>query len=456
MEEAEKKKGRLSEEIVGAADMGVDLDESTSSSQMSEVLEVASLAGHILLENGAEISRVEDIMSRISTHYGVQGGNFFVISNGIFTTGSVPEKLRKRGTQAECYANVEFIPIKSADLGKVALVNSLSYDIASGKYTLLEAKAKLEEIRLRPQIPLWETILGAAIGAGGFCAIFGGSLIDCAADFAVGALVCLFSLFVSGRYLSKIVGNILNAVVTGLVCLLLWRVGFGEHLSNIVIGGIMPLVPGIPFVNGVRDIANGDYLAGVTRLTDALLGFLCISLGIAGAFILDGWMWGGMTLLSGVQVSPQTSSYLAQGAASFIGTVGFAILFSVPRKLRLASGAIGALGWEVYLLITRLGPLTPQLGTLVAAFLICIMARYAAVWGKVPANIFVLCGIFTLVPGAGLFWTTYYLLLKSFSPASTSGFAAITISLAIVFGIIFAMELPQKWFSFVAPRRKKE
>lgn len=42
-----------------------------------EVLEVASEAGHILLENGAEISRVEDTMERISSHYGVNSGHFF-------------------------------------------------------------------------------------------------------------------------------------------------------------------------------------------------------------------------------------------------------------------------------------------------------------------------------------------------------------------------------------------
>ena len=41
----------------------------------AEVLDVASEAGHILLENGAEISRVEDIMNRISTHFGVNSGN---------------------------------------------------------------------------------------------------------------------------------------------------------------------------------------------------------------------------------------------------------------------------------------------------------------------------------------------------------------------------------------------
>lgn len=55
------------------------------SSDFAEVLDVASQAGHILLENGAEILRVEDIMGRISTHYGIDSGNFFVLSNGIFS-----------------------------------------------------------------------------------------------------------------------------------------------------------------------------------------------------------------------------------------------------------------------------------------------------------------------------------------------------------------------------------
>ena len=60
-------------------------------------LEVASLAGHIMLENGAEIARVEEVMQRIASKYGADSSNFFVLSNGIFTTG-------------RSYANVEYIP----------------------------------------------------------------------------------------------------------------------------------------------------------------------------------------------------------------------------------------------------------------------------------------------------------------------------------------------------------
>ena len=51
-----------------------------------EVMEVSLQAGHLLLENGAEISRVEETMDRICNYYGVRSGNALVLSNGIFTT----------------------------------------------------------------------------------------------------------------------------------------------------------------------------------------------------------------------------------------------------------------------------------------------------------------------------------------------------------------------------------
>ena len=85
----------------------------------ARILSLASEAGHILLENGAEISRVEDTMERIATHFGEQNENFFVLSNGIFTTG-------------KAYANVKFIPIKGARLDKVVAVNQFSRDVSAG------------------------------------------------------------------------------------------------------------------------------------------------------------------------------------------------------------------------------------------------------------------------------------------------------------------------------------
>ena len=414
---------------------------------LSEVLEVASIAGHILLENGAEISRVEDIMTRISTYYGVDKGNFFVLSNGIFTTGSNGGKVEKAGGQASTYANVEFIPIRPIQLQKVVQVNQLSYDISAGKCSLEEARTRLEAIRSAPAKPMWEQTLGSSLGAAGFCAVFGGGWVDCAAAFVVGLLLYVFVLLVSGRYMSRIVGGICNALLATLLCLAFHRVGFGNSLANVIIGAVMPLIPGVPFVNGVRELANADYLAGLTRLTDALLGFFCIAIGVSVGFMLDGALFHGIIALNGMWTNPETASLAIQALAAFAGTVGFAILFGVPRKHYLPAGIVGVLGWLLYLVLYRYAGMTPAVSTLISTIFIGILSRVSAVIMKCPAAVFLICGIFCLVPGAGIFWCSYYLVSSQLDLSSAAGFTAAKIAISIVLGIILAMELPQRFFS---------
>lgn len=401
-----------------------------------DVLEVASEAGHILLENGAEISRVEDTMERISSHYGVHTGHFFVLSNGIFTTSS-----------SNKYANVEFIPIRGIQLSKVVEVNRLSYRIAADKVSLTQARAELDAIRDEPMKPAWEQIVGSAFGAAGFCAVFGGGFMDCAAAFVVGTLLYLFLLFVSSKYLSKIVGGICNSLVATLLCLASYRLGFGSSLSNIIIGAIMPLIPGVPFVNGVRDLADSDYIAGTTRLTDAMLGFFCIALGVGTSFVLDGSIFQGMIELKGVTVNAETAGLGWQTLAAFIGTFAFAILFGVPRQQYATCGIIGAIGWAAFLIMTRAGIAGTMVSITFSTVLICLMSRMVAVWDKCPSTVYLLCGIFPLVPGAGIFWFTYYLVAEKFRLSMTTGFNAGMAAIAIVLGIILAMEFPQRWFS---------
>lgn len=408
-----------------------------------DVLEVASEAGHILLENGAEISRVEDTMERISSHYGVHTGHFFVLSNGIFTTSS-----------SNKYANVEFIPIRGIQLSKVVEVNRLSYRIAADKVSLTQARAELDAIRDEPMKPAWEQIVGSAFGAAGFCAVFGGGFMDCAAAFVVGTLLYLFLLFVSSKYLSKIVGGICNSLVATLLCLASYRLGFGSSLSNIIIGAIMPLIPGVPFVNGVRDLADSDYIAGTTRLTDAMLGFFCIALGVGTSFVLDGSIFQGMIELKGVTVNAETAGLGWQTLAAFIGTFAFAILFGVPRQQYATCGIIGAIGWAAFLIMTRAGIAGTMVSITFSTILICLMSRMVAVWDKCPSTVYLLCGIFPLVPGAGIFWFTYYLVAEKFRLSMTTGFNAGMAAIAIVLGIILAMEFPQRWFSKL--RRKSK
>ena len=146
-------------------------------------------------------------------------------------------------------------------------------------------------------------------------------------------------------------------------------------------------------------------------------------------------------------VNPETASILLQALAAFIGTAAFALLFGIDREHYVPAGVIGAIGWAVYLLLVRNCGATPVAATLASSTLVCILSRMAAIPFRIPAQGFLLCGIFPLVPGAGIFWFTYYLTDSQFDLSMQSGWTASKIAIAIVLGIILAMELPQRLFS---------
>ena len=407
---------------------------------LADVMQVATDAGHIMLENGAEIFRVEETMERITRHYGVESGHFFVLSNGIITSG---------GTS---YSNVEFIPFKGAQLEKVVEVNRLSREIESGGCTLESARSRLADIRAMKAKPFMEQIAGSAIGSGAFCAIFGGSPLDCLASFVVGMLLYAFVLAVCKSGLSKIVTNILGSTIATALCIVFYRMGFGENPGNMIIGSIIPLIPGVPFTNGIRDLANEDYIAGSTRLIDALTVFFCIAAGVALTFLVDGRIENGIIVLDGMRTNALTAVWPVQLAAAFLGTAGFAVLFGVPRDQYLPVGLCGLAGWTVYLLMIRLAGASVIESTFVATLAVVLVSRFMAVRRRCPVIVFQICGVFPLIPGAGIFWTAYWVVVKELGTAVTTGFTALGVTIAIVLGIIFITSLPGRMFKIAAKK----
>ena len=399
-----------------------------TASNSTNPLDLAYEAGAILLENGAEISRVEGTMRRIAGHFGVEDESFFVLSNGIIAAG-------------EGYARSKFIPIRGASLDKVVAVNQLSREVAAGQCTLEQIEERLQQIRAMKPKRAWEQILASGVGSAAFCILFGGGFADCLASFIAGLLLWVFVLFIGSKHLSRIVNTVTGGLLSSIICFSLYRMGLGSHLSNMIIGAIIPLIPGVAFTNGIRDMANEDYLAGTTRLLDAMLTFFCISLGVALAFMLDENLFGSFLKLDPLIADPQTSSFLVQLIAAFLGTMAFAVLFGVPRNFYFDAGFCGMMGWLLYLILTRYSAFSAVEVMFCATALVTLIALLQSIGRKCPITVFLISGIFPLVPGAGIFWTSYNIVSNQLPEALHTGFAALKATVAIAFGILAIMEI---------------
>lgn len=132
---------------------------------------------------------------------------------------------------------------------------------------------------------------------------------------------------------------------------------------------------------------------------------------------------------------------LLQAAFAGLGTLCFAVLFCVPKKHYLACAADGAVGWVVYSVMMLVQPST-VVATLAAAVPLTLLARIFAVVHKAPVTVFLLCGIFPLVPGAGIYYTAYYFIQGDSAQFSAKGAETLKIALALALGISLVLGIP--------------
>lgn len=137
---------------------------------------------------------------------------------------------------------------------------------------------------------------------------------------------------------------------------------------------------------------------------------------------------------------------------AMFATISFAILFNAPKKEVISCGLTGALGWVVYYGMTQ-HEINSVLASLVATFCLTVLARAFAVIRKNPVTMYLLPGIFPLVPGAGIYYTAYYLFIGNTEMSGFKGLETLEIAGAIVFGIIFGFGIPQNWFHKLSPQK---
>ena len=79
--------------------------------------------------------------------------------------------------------------------------------------------------------------------------------------------------------------------------------------------------------------------------------------------------------------------------------------------------------------------------------LLTVVGRIFSAVKLVPATIFLVSGIFPLVPGAGLYYTAYYIMADNIAMAGEKGIETFKIALAIAIGLSIGAALPQKLFN---------
>ncbi len=139
--------------------------------------------------------------------------------------------------------------------------------------------------------------------------------------------------------------------------------------------------------------------------------------------------------------------------APFVGTVAYVILFNVPRRYYISCGITGTVGWLVYQF--TLTAVSASTASFFAALAAVFLSRMLTVRMKCPITIFLLAGIIPLVPGAGIYYTAYYLVTNQLAAAGQRGLESVKVAFGIVLGIAFVVSIPREVFQIHYWRGRK-
>lgn len=138
-----------------------------------------------------------------------------------------------------------------------------------------------------------------------------------------------------------------------------------------------------------------------------------------------------------------------------LGTLCFAVLFHVPQRHYIRCAAVGGVGWLVYLLAMALGAGCVS-ATLAASVPLALLSRWYAVKARAPATVFLLCGIFPLVPGAGIYYTAYYFVSGQMALFSAKLAEVMKVALALSVGIAVVLSVPLPHSHVYGPKGEVE
>lgn len=239
------------------------------------LVSTAQLAALIILESGGETSRAEETATIICRSAGKSEAETLAFPTGILLSAE-----RHDGHKV---TSAKRVNQRAVNLYKVERANAYSRDFAAGKLSLPQLKERLTALRTSVLYSRPLTVLMHGISAAMFTLLFEEVFSTVILYDMVVAFLC--ATLAQALCQSPRIKNAYQFTVTFLSSAVIAALAVGAvslggigNLDCIIIGSIMPLLPGLSLTNAIRDTVMGDILSGTVRIVETLL----IAVAIAG------------------------------------------------------------------------------------------------------------------------------------------------------------------------------
>lgn len=401
-----------------------------------DVAHVTLRLGRLMLVSGADTAHVQEAVAALAQRLGYRA-HLLVCSEGLLLTLE-----DEQGFHTKLGPTISGMTVNMGALAALAGIRRQDLAAASD---IVAIDRQLEEVERGGNCyPHWLVAFGMGLTAASLARLFGGAWPVVGVCVLVGVATQLLRQRLGASSTNPIAGAALAAFAGGLIGAVVMKAFPHASPTLCLVSAGMILVPGVPLLNGVRDMLGSHLGMGISRLTVGTVTVMSIAFGLFLAAGLAGDM---LPVDSAVALLPVGEDLLF----SAIAGSGYALLFNVPVRAAWACILCAMTGHGLRTALEHLG-LDLALGSLAGAFAAALLARLLANRFGVPAVTFAFPGLVAMIPGSYAFRAGIGgLAIMHAGPGAPSALigdtiglavTAILVTAAIAIGLCLALAVP--------------
>jgi uncharacterized membrane protein YjjP (DUF1212 family) len=323
----------------------------------------------------------------------------------------------------------------AVDLDAVARLDELVQGVLDSRLDADAALAALDEIRSTPLHRAWPIVLAAyALAGAALTPVLGGGWREAVTATFVGLVVGLIVLPARNRTRMEPMLAPVAAVAASFCATALARFGLDAAPDAVTLAALVTLLPGMRLTIGMRELATEHLQSGVANTASALVQLLGLVFGVGiGRSIATSWF--GPVEAQAPQAAFTGIEVAAAVAAGLVFTVTLraryrdAILMCAATVVALGANEIGAAVFG------------DEAAVFVAALVVGIGGGLGGRWLRRSPLVFIVPGVFMLVPGSAGFNSLLQLLTDQTVSGITAGFDTFVTAMSIAYGLIVSASL---------------
>lgn len=236
--------------------------------------------GTLLMSCGASTGRVRITVNRIAEALGYEV-ELLITSRSLILTVT-------EGDSISFSSSVRRTPPHGVNFKVVSGISRMSWRVVEEKLTVEQINKEIDRLIAIPHYPRWIVLSTVALAGASFCRLFGGE----GSELLVAFVATFFGLFIRQEslkkrfnpYLAIVFASFAASMVSGLSV----KLGIGDSPEHALATSVLFLIPGVPFINSLTDLIDGNTLNGIVRGINGFIMAFAIALGLMLAMQIYG------------------------------------------------------------------------------------------------------------------------------------------------------------------------